>query len=76
MILNPHCGMSDGYEWYEMTSSKGWNGDQIDVKVSVKFEKPQNVKKSGCVLISLSQFSCLQSSLSFLHSYETSSYDH
>lgn len=47
VILNPHCGMSDGYEWYEMTSSKGWNGDQIDVKVSVKFEKPQNVKKSG-----------------------------
>ncbi|XP_065067036.1 calcium-dependent secretion activator 1-like isoform X2 [Rhopilema esculentum] len=49
--LNPHCGMSEGYDWYRMVPSKGWNGDPIEIKVSVKFEKPQNVKKCGFLYI-------------------------
>jgi len=47
LVLSPHCGMKDGYDWYQMTSPKGWSGEQIDIRVSVKFEKPHNVKKSG-----------------------------
>ena len=39
--------MKEGYDWYQMTPLKGWHGDQIDIKVSVKFDKPSNVKKSG-----------------------------
>eukprot|EP00794_Sanderia_malayensis_P006225 gene6225-6941_t len=46
-ILLPYCGMSSGAEWYKMKTPKGWNGDAIELRVAVKFEKPQNIKKCG-----------------------------
>lgn len=39
--------MSEASEWHIMTPYKGWNGDEIKVKLSIKMDKPQNVKKTG-----------------------------
>ncbi|XP_047122675.1 calcium-dependent secretion activator 1 isoform X1 [Hydra vulgaris] len=47
VTITPHCGMQDNYEWYTMVPHKSWSGDTIKLKVSIKMERPQNVKKGG-----------------------------
>jgi len=34
-----------------MTPHKGWNGEDIKLKLSISMDKPSNVKKSGLVFI-------------------------
>ena len=42
--------MQDNYEWYTMVPHKSWSGDTIKLKVSIKMERPQNVKKGGYII--------------------------
>ncbi|XP_057297243.1 calcium-dependent secretion activator 1-like isoform X2 [Hydractinia symbiolongicarpus] len=47
LSITPHCGISESYEWFAMVPYKGWSGDEIKLKLSIKMDKPTNVKKSG-----------------------------